>query len=190
MESPKQYTSNMESCYSYEMGRYIVKNTETGRKFCGHSREEAYAKARADEDKQENMQKDHDLQQQVNEDARMSMKYGDPNLQEIRFEAHREPVSFRYDLIDANFLHALALLKGCGAAKYGDTAFLSGLSGGKSPANHIMGHLHQYRTGQAYDHTEIGGDSTKFHLVAIALNCMMEWQLIEQKELDNQKEKA
>ena len=182
-----KHRSNFETCYNISIGKHVVRNVVTGETFHACTREEAYTKAREAESLTEGTpsrdKKGNYSNQEAYEKDTSPITINQPE----RFEAHREPVSFRYDLIDANFLHALALLKGYGAKKYGDTNFMDGLPGSKSPANHIMGHLHQYRTGQAYDHTEIGGDSPKFHLIAIAINAMMEWQL--QEKLDNEKGK-
>src|ERR1022692_271133 len=68
-------------------------------------------------------------------------------------EAKRNPVDFRYDLLDSEFLLAMAQIASYGANKYGDINWQkSRLTGEKSPLNHIYMHLHQYKTGIEHDY--------------------------------------
>jgi hypothetical protein len=86
----------------------------------------------------------------------------------------RAPVDFDYDCINPTFLHWMAKIGPYAAAKYGSWHQYLGarLVGGKSPVNHISGHLKAYKLGEPYDHFD--GD-LRWHLVAIAYNCMMEF---------------
>jgi hypothetical protein len=89
--------------------------------------------------------------------------------------ATRLPVATRYDILDPQFWYSMALLAGVGAKKYGDFNWhKSRLVGEKSPVNHAFQHLVDYQDGNSYDHTELGGHK-KFHLIACAFNCMMEF---------------
>lgn len=90
-------------------------------------------------------------------------------------EAKRNPISLRYDLLDFEFLEAMAKIADYGAKTYGEGNWkLSRLKGDKSPINHIMKHIKQYQEKQEYDHKEIGSEYT-LQLAAIAFNAMMEF---------------
>ncbi len=90
-------------------------------------------------------------------------------------EAKRNPSAYRYDVIAASFLEAMASIGAYGAITYGDFNWhKSRLEGDKGPINHIYKHLTSYREAMPYDHLEVGKDR-KFHLAAIAFNAMMEW---------------
>ena len=89
--------------------------------------------------------------------------------------AKRDPVSFRFDILDPEFLQALAAIADYGAKKYGDLNWhKSRLTGDKSPVNHMFKHLLQYQGEMKYDHPEIGSER-KLHLAAVAFNAMMEF---------------
>jgi Domain of unknown function (DUF5664) len=97
-------------------------------------------------------------------------------------EAKRNKIGLRFDIIDPNFLKALAQIGYYGADKYGDLNWQkSRLDGEKGPINHIYDHLHKYRTREPYDH-EVIGTKRKYHLAAIAFNAMMEFWYEEQAE--------
>lgn len=90
-------------------------------------------------------------------------------------EAQRDSVNYRYDILDPVFLQLMAEIANYGAIKYGDFNWKkSRLTGEKSPINHIYRHLYKYRTGQTYDHCEVGTEKY-IHLAAIAFNAMMEF---------------
>jgi hypothetical protein len=99
-------------------------------------------------------------------------------------EAIRVSHPIRYDILDPEFLEALAKIADYGAKKYGDFNWQkSHLSGDKSAVNHIYKHLKSFRLEEPYDHPEIAGDGKEMHLVAIAFNAMMEfyWVMKEKK---------
>src|SRR5512139_1710607 len=94
---------------------------------------------------------------------------------EVNEVAKRDPISERYDLLDSDFLRAMALIGGFGARKYGDRNWqFSKLEGDKSPINHIMKHFVAYQNREGYDHIEVGSEPYN-HLAAIAFNAMMEF---------------
>lgn len=96
--------------------------------------------------------------------------------------AKRVSHPIRYDILDPEFLELMARVADYGAKKYGDFNWQkSRLEGDKSPINHIYKHLKSLRTGEQYDHQELGVHK-KWHCVAIAFNAMMEfyWQSIEE----------
>ncbi len=86
----------------------------------------------------------------------------------------RDPVDFRYDAIHPTFLKWMACIGAYADNKYGawDQYKSARLVGDKAPVNHIFEHLRQYQEGEMYDHFD--GD-TRWHLVAIAYNAMMEF---------------
>jgi Domain of unknown function (DUF5664) len=85
----------------------------------------------------------------------------------------RNPVDFRYDILDPEFMHMLARVAHYGAEKYGDFNWQkSRLAGNKSPLNHLEYHLNQYRQQLEYDHFD---GRHCWHLAAIAFNAMMEF---------------
>lgn len=91
-------------------------------------------------------------------------------------KATRNPTSFRYDILDAAFLHCMAEIGHYGAEKYGDLNWqLSRMSGSNGPINHIYDHLRQYRSGESHD--KFG--TRKHQLAAIAFNAMMEFWYLE-----------
>ena len=90
-------------------------------------------------------------------------------------EAKRDPVKYRYDVLDWNFIFALARIGYLGAEKYGDFNYRqSGLVREKSPTNHMIEHFRQYMENRSYDHLGIGTER-KWHLAAIAFNAMIEF---------------
>lgn len=89
--------------------------------------------------------------------------------------AQRDPIRERYDILDPNFLHFMALIADYGAKKYGESNWKkSRMTGSKSPINHIYKHLGAYQKMVEYDHSEIGVEPY-IHLAAIAFNAMMEF---------------
>lgn len=97
-------------------------------------------------------------------------------------EAQRQEIEARYDLIEPEFEKALATLMAIGGRKYGDANYKrSRLTGNRSPINHIKNHLQLYCCKREYDHPELGVES-KFHLISIAANAMMEFWYECQKE--------
>ena len=96
-------------------------------------------------------------------------------MSEQQTEAKRNSVKYRYDVIAATFLQAMASIGRHGADKYGDYNWhASRLTGDKLPVNHIYKHLISYQMGETYDHADVGIER-KYHLAAIAFNAMMEW---------------
>lgn len=89
--------------------------------------------------------------------------------------ANRYGVDYRYDLLDSEFIYALACIAHYGANKYGDTNWQkSRLTGGKGPINHLEKHLADYKSGADYEHSAVG-THRKYQLAAIAFNAMMEF---------------
>lgn len=94
-------------------------------------------------------------------------------------EAARQPVNYRYDILDSAFLHLMAEIAHYGAEKYGDYNYKeSRLAGGKSPINHMYMHLHQYKQGIVHDKY---GDLSH-QLAAIAFNAMMEFYYLDNSQ--------
>ena len=97
-------------------------------------------------------------------------------------EAIRNPTSVRYDILDPEFLEALAKIAHYGAITYGEFNWhKSRLTGDKGPINHIMKHIILYQQNRQYDHIEVG-NGHKYHLAAIAFNAMMEFWYYSQEE--------
>lgn len=89
--------------------------------------------------------------------------------------AKRNSTSFRYDILDPEFLEVMAKIGHYGAEKYEELNWhKSRLTGEKGPVNHMYKHLGQYTRNKPYDHKEIG-EERKIHLAAIAFNAMMEF---------------
>ena len=94
---------------------------------------------------------------------------------EPKAEAKRDPIAFRFDILDPEFLQALAQIADYGAKKYGDRNWhKSRMIGDKSCMNHMYGHLLSYGASLEYDHQELGKEK-KWHLAAVAFNAMMEF---------------
>ena len=95
----------------------------------------------------------------------------------VQAEAIRNPIQFRFDILDPEFLQTLAKIADYGAKKYGEFNWhKSRLEGDKSPVNHIARHLLLYEQAVPYDHEEvINSKDPKMHLAAIAFNAMMEF---------------
>lgn len=89
-------------------------------------------------------------------------------------EARRNPVDYRYDAIDPEFLKMLAMIAAYAHEKYGrwDNYKDGRLDEDRGPVNHIYEHLRQYRSRETYDHFD---GSNGWHLAAIAYNAMMEY---------------
>lgn len=86
----------------------------------------------------------------------------------------RIPVNYRFDAINPVFLKWMARIGDYADKKYGawEQYTQARLVGEKSPINHIYEHLRAYQIGEPYDHFD--GDS-RWHLVAVAYNAMMEF---------------
>jgi len=94
-------------------------------------------------------------------------------LAEAEGNVKRQPVNFRYDSLNWEFLKLLAEIGHYASEKYGSPEqYTNGrLEGEKSPINHIPEHLRSYIAREPHDHF---GD-IKYHLAAIAYNCMIEY---------------
>lgn len=91
-------------------------------------------------------------------------------------QAKRQPVDFRYDALNWDFVKLLAQIAYYAAGKYGaaEQYTESRLTGDQGPVNHIYEHLRQYQAGEPHDHFT----DSRYHLAAIAYNAMMEaWYL-------------
>lgn len=98
-----------------------------------------------------------------------------PSEPETREVAQREPINYRYDILDPMFLAFMAMIADYGARKYGESNWKkSRLTKDKSPINHIYKHLRSFQECEPYDHPEVGTDKS-IHLAAIAFNAMMEF---------------
>ncbi len=91
--------------------------------------------------------------------------------------AKRDPIRFRFDILDPEFLQALAAIADYGAKKYGERNWKkSRMIDDRSPVNHIARHLLLYEQNVPYDHKEVlDSHERKLHLAAIAFNAMMEF---------------
>ena len=100
---------------------------------------------------------------------------------EVILEAKRDPVSYRFDILDPSFIRKMAEIAAYGANKYGDFNWhKSRLTREKGPINHMENHLNMYKNEIPYEHPEVGDDK-KIHLAAIAFNAMMEYWYEENK---------
>jgi hypothetical protein len=86
----------------------------------------------------------------------------------------RDPVDFRYDALNPEFLRRLSRIGAYAAKKYDawEQYAEERLVGEKSPINHAYEHLACYVEGKPYDHFD--GDPI-WHLVAASYNLMMEF---------------
>jgi hypothetical protein len=86
----------------------------------------------------------------------------------------RVPVDYIYLALNPDFLHWMARIGHYASEKYGAWEQYTGarLVGEKASINHIFDHLRKYQIGEKYDHFD--GD-TRWHLVAVAYNAMMEF---------------
>lgn len=86
-------------------------------------------------------------------------------------EVKRQPVNYRYDALNHNFLKLLAEIAKYAGDKYGSPQQYAAarLTGEKSPINHIYEHLRAYQDGELHDHF----GTMKHQLAAIAYNAMM-----------------
>lgn len=97
--------------------------------------------------------------------------------------AKRNPVDYRYDILDADFLLMLAKIAHYGGEKYGYLNWQkSRLAGVNSPINHIYEHLREYSKKIPYDHFD---GSIIYHLGSIAFNAMMESYYTKKEQEDN-----
>lgn len=92
-------------------------------------------------------------------------------------EVKRQPVTYRYDALNWEFIKLLAEIAKLAEEKYGSPEqYTNGrLEGEKSPVNHIGEHLRMYIAREPHDH--FGG--LKHQLAAIAYNAMMEFHYLE-----------
>jgi hypothetical protein len=82
----------------------------------------------------------------------------------------RQPVAVRFDLLDFEFLQALAHIAHVGAEKYGDRNWQKGLAGSKGGLNHAVKHIAEYQTGVLNDY-----GPRRLHLAQAAWNLMAEF---------------
>lgn len=90
----------------------------------------------------------------------------------------RDPVTYRYDGLNWDFIKMMAEIAHYAGEKYGK-GYPDGLSnymdarlkGEKSPLNHIIEHYRSYHDNEPYDHFN---QDPIWHLVGIAYNAMME----------------
>jgi hypothetical protein len=88
-------------------------------------------------------------------------------------EVKRQPVDYRWDGINWDFIKGFAKIANYAGQKYGSPEQYTGgrLEGEKSPINHIYEHLRQYQAGEKHDHF----GSLEAQLWAIGYNAMMEF---------------
>lgn len=89
----------------------------------------------------------------------------------------RQPVNYRYDALNHNFLKLLAEIAKYAGDKYGSPEQYAAarLTGEKSPINHIYEHLRAYQNGEMHDHF----GTMRHQLAAVAYNAMMEFLYLE-----------
>lgn len=87
-------------------------------------------------------------------------------------ESKREPVNYRYDALNHDFIKMLAEIAHYATKKYGSAEQYAEarLTGEKSPINHAYEHLRQYQNGEVHDHF----GTLEHQLAAVAYNAMME----------------
>lgn len=85
----------------------------------------------------------------------------------------RQPVSYRWDGLNWDFIKGMAQIAYYADSKYGSSEqYTQGrLEKDKSPINHAYEHLRAYQTGELHDHFK----SREAQLWAIAYNAMMEF---------------
>lgn len=85
----------------------------------------------------------------------------------------RQPVTYRYDALNFDFIKYMAEVAYYAGTIYGapEQYTTARLEGEKSPINHIYEHLRQYQHAEPHDHF---GD-VESHLAVIAYNAMMEY---------------
>lgn len=95
-------------------------------------------------------------------------------------EAVRQPMKARFDLLDPEFIEAMAEVMAYGATKYGEKNWMKpGLDGEKSGLNHAFSHLHAY----AADHlSELPHGTARTNLAQAAINCMFEFYHCQRRE--------
>lgn len=88
-------------------------------------------------------------------------------------DVKREPVDFRYDALNWEFIKAMAQIARYAETKYGspEQYTKARLTGEKGPLNHIAEHLRAYLAGEEHDHFQ----TRKHQLAAIAYNASMEF---------------
>jgi len=84
----------------------------------------------------------------------------------------RQPVNYRYEALNHDFIKLMAEIAHYAAGKYGSAEQYveARLEGEKSPINHIYEHLRSYQDGESHDHFQ----DPIYHLAAIAYNASME----------------
>lgn len=97
-------------------------------------------------------------------------------------EARRDPVNYRYDALNWDFLRMMAQIAHYAEGKYGraENYVDSDLAGEKSPVNHMCEHLRSYMRADDHDHF----DGPEWHLAVIAYNAMMEFYYFGQRGRD------
>jgi hypothetical protein len=125
-----------------------------------------------------------DFDESIEKAVEEEMINSKPMTPKKKEEATRHKVNYRYDILSPEFIHKMAQIAAYGGEKYGDYNFMKpGMTGDKSPVNHMYEHLNEYRQGNLYDHVDIG-ESHLIHLAAIAFNAMMEFMI---QSFENQK---
>ena len=83
---------------------------------------------------------------------------------------YRHPSGKRFDLLDPDFLEAMAKIMWEGERKYGPDNWKKGLSGENSGVNHGLAHMIEYMAGTKCDY-----GPREMHLAQVAVNAMFEY---------------
>jgi hypothetical protein len=89
----------------------------------------------------------------------------------------RKGCDIRFDLLEPEFITAMAHIMSVGAKKYGDYNWQKGLSGANGGINHAIKHLMEYQANTPNDY-----GPRKMHLVQVAVNAMFEFYYDGQRE--------
>jgi hypothetical protein len=84
----------------------------------------------------------------------------------------------RYDLLEADFLAAMAMIMDVGASKYGEHNWKKGLKGEKGGVNHALSHIIQYQQGAPNDY-----GPKEIHMAQVAINAMFEFHFCRQERM-------
>lgn len=104
----------------------------------------------------------------------------------INEEAKRHDVGVRFDLLDPEFMKAMAKIMAIGAEKYGERNWQKpGLQGEKGGVNHALKHLQEYMAGEPNDYGEL-----EMHMAQVAINAMFEFFHHRQARMVEQQRKA
>lgn len=94
--------------------------------------------------------------------------------------AKRRKTAVRFDLLEPEFLMAMAHIMSVGAEKYGSHNWQKGLSGANGGINHSIKHIMEYQAGLPCDY-----GPRKVHLAQVAVNAMFEFFYETQRELNS-----